>query len=491
MKTIYVRMALVTLLTAGLIAGVLAGALLWAGEAAHRVKPRSEGERPVLDGQVPENPAEKVVPESVIRVGEKLKIVTRTFEPPDSKWKFKEFVGSKSTHVDVFAPPGSLAPQKNPDTSAQIKVAVDEVPASTAETFAVRCEGNLSPPSGAGGKPPYWRAKMAKIKVDLDIDGTDEETEDDPGAVVVRNFGGNNAPRKKIILRAAEGASYGDKQVLTRSSTKVKVFTAPTGGTEITFNGSDNEFEATESKDLYVEGTEASQKMGDVMLKLALKNKPDMDDEVTFTVLWVDILEWKSQPSDSISDTNSLKGQYVQLNVAHTDNLGLNVFLIQGASMRGWGLEITGQVHPSNFKGEIDWRQDAKSGAFSSPPADGSTDAGTIDWSTNFPIVWNDGPDASWQVKTVDTGGKIYFIDFPYIGMHEGGQDAIRRGRWNFKMVTVYKGVRCSQIQTGNLRFSMKQYQAPRGTDWRVFSTVPEDNEAKWGSLINITWNLQ
>jgi hypothetical protein len=381
------------LMVTGTIAGLAAASWLMAGEAAHRVRPQYKGERPVLDDQVPESPAENVVPESVQKVSDKLKIVTRTFKPPHDDWDFKDFGGNPLTYVDVFRAPGSLAPIKNPDSKSLIKVTVEDVPFNTAENFPVRCEGNLKPPSGKKGEPPYWRANTSKIKVDLDIDGLDEEKEDDPGAVVVRNFDGNNASRKKIILRAAEGASYGDKQVLTRASDKV--FTAATGGTEITFKDGDNEFEATESKDLYVEGVEASQNMGDVKLKLALKNNSEMCDEVTFTVLWVVILEWKNQPTQSISDTNSRKGQYTQWNEAHKANLGLNDFAVPGGRTRGWGYEVTGQVYPSNFTGQIEWRQDAESRMYGSPPPGGTTEVGKLDWTPEFPNKSDDGPDDS------------------------------------------------------------------------------------------------
>ena len=75
--------------------------------------------------------------------------------------------------------------------------------------------------------------------VDIDIEGVADDQETTVGGLVVRNHDGNNAPRKKITL--ASTAASGNV-TLTRNNTKVKVFTAATGGTEITFNGIDNKF---------------------------------------------------------------------------------------------------------------------------------------------------------------------------------------------------------------------------------------------------------
>jgi len=159
----------VTLLVTGV---VLAGLVVtsWprakAAEETHRVAPQRKGARPVLDGQVSETPAEEVPPEGVEKVGNLLTIVTRTFLPPTGSWRFKDFGGSSPTYVDVFRAPGALDPVKNKDTDTEIKVTVDEVPATTAEVFPVRCEGNLRAPSGGKKQePPYWRAKMGKYRL--------------------------------------------------------------------------------------------------------------------------------------------------------------------------------------------------------------------------------------------------------------------------------------------------------------------------------------
>lgn len=91
----------------------------------------------------------------------------------------------------------------------------------------------------------------------------------------------------------------------------------------------------------------------------------------------------------------------------------------------------------------------------------------------------------------MDVGGKIYFVDFPGLGLTECGQDVTKRGRWNFKIVTIWEGERCSETRTCNIRFSMKQHAAPKGTDWSQVSDVPDDNNAEWAKSVKITWNLE
>ncbi|MHB0913959.1 MAG: T9SS type A sorting domain-containing protein [Armatimonadota bacterium] len=123
---------------------------------------------------------------------------------------------------------------------------------------------------------------------DVDLDVSDDENEDSPGMVVVRNCDGNGAGRKAITLPNA-GGSFSGNLILSRNNSKLKVYDALTGGNEITFNGTDNKFpNSSLPKTLYVEGYEASDSTGDAVLTLQAENAAN-SDSVSFTVLWVTI----------------------------------------------------------------------------------------------------------------------------------------------------------------------------------------------------------
>ena len=366
-----------------------------------------------------------------------------------------------------------------------------------AALWPLRCEGNLNPGGGGGGGPQewHWSAKMAKIKVDLDIDGMDEEAEDNPGAVVVRNFNGNNALRKKIILRAAEGASYGDKQVLTRASDKVKVFTAATGGTEIMFNGGDNEFEATESKDLYVEGSEASEKMGDVTLKLVLKSNPDMCDEVTFTVLWVTVT---TDHTGSLENDNAARDFYSSLVVPPPSfALGHHLFrrMVPADAQMGFngrGSEFMGTVSPSDF-------EPAKFGG--ALKLNREVLEGSKVYVNTTPSDWPSGPDLSSDACRDDdplsggSQGVIYDFDAPGLdAMLSWAAGTIYRLRANFKAWAEYDGVLCSEKKEWYTRQSYKitdawqDGQATSGGANTLTDTNQHWDENKWvPGVIQIT----
>lgn len=95
-------------------------------------------------------------------------------------------------------------------------------------------------------------------------------------------------PKRQAVTLKTDVAFDG-KGTFTRSSDKVKVFTAATGGKEITFDGKDNVFDGgplTSGVTVYVEGNKPSDAMDDVTLKLALaggSKKTGADDTSTVT----------------------------------------------------------------------------------------------------------------------------------------------------------------------------------------------------------------
>lgn len=132
------------------------------------------------------------------------------------------------------------------------------------------------------------------LEVDLDvdadydgiIDSTDDTLELSPGGIV------GVGKREPIILMPVLPSSWGGDVVLTKNSTNVKVFDAPTGGTEITFNGTDNKFAnstlLSNKRTLYVEGETVSSAPCDVTLTLTA-SQGGCSDEIAFTVCTIGI----------------------------------------------------------------------------------------------------------------------------------------------------------------------------------------------------------
>jgi len=74
------------------------------------------------------------------------------------------------------------------------------------------------------------------------------------------------------MLQKIELAGFTGNVLLTKGS-KVEVFTAATGGTKLSFNGTDNKFaNANLPKDPWVQGLTGSTKMRDRTLSLKLEN---------------------------------------------------------------------------------------------------------------------------------------------------------------------------------------------------------------------------
>ncbi|WP_211225497.1 peptidoglycan-binding protein [Amycolatopsis nigrescens] len=91
-----------------------------------------------------------------------------------------------------------------------------------------------------------------------------------PDVVVVRKPHTSPA-RRPVVLQATGTAPF--TGTFTRSSDRVRFFDAPAGGTEITFNGTDNVFTDAQllaGQTLFAEGFSASAAVGDVTLRLAI-----------------------------------------------------------------------------------------------------------------------------------------------------------------------------------------------------------------------------
>lgn len=330
--------------------------------------------------------------------------------------------------------------------------------------------------------------------VSITINGVANADKSTIGGLLVLNSDSNNAPRQQITIGQAQPASYTGNVTLTRNNTKVKVFTAATGGTEITFNGIDNRFpNSTLPKSLYVEGAAFSDGMRDVTLQVASDDAPPATDSVTFTVLWVD------QPTVSFSGpvdpSNAARSAYVGWTTAGTDQLGLQTYNNNFIARLGWGVQISAIVHPNAFDYPHNDLKLDKDLEFNDWFDNGSSLLGSRNFSATIP-PGNDTDSASIRDDDPKPNGIIYDLDAPgLVNTDSAPQNQIRRTRNHFKSfasITVSgTAVRCSKFTEWFVRFSMMQTAAPSGTNWVVVNPpdVTGDNQAATGTT-PLSWNL-
>jgi hypothetical protein len=166
---------------------------------------------------------------------------------------------------------------------------------------------------------------------------------------------GNNAPRKKIILNQVDPGTWSGDVILTRSSAKVNVFTASTGGTQLLFDGVDNRYaNSSLPKTLWVEGYVKSSSSRDVGLTLEAMYTL-CTDQVKFTVLWLVVT---TDHTGSLESDNSARDNLASLVVppdppacyAMGHHLYRRCFpLAPEAAWNGRGSEFMGTVCPSDF----------------------------------------------------------------------------------------------------------------------------------------------
>ncbi len=329
--------------------------------------------------------------------------------------------------------------------------------------------------------------------VDLDIAGMDETTEDTIGGLVVKNADGNNAPRKEITL-SAQPANWNGNVVLTQSG-GVRVFSAATAGTEITFNGTDNVFAAnTLPRSLYVEGVTESGEMRDVELKLEAQGLGQVaSDTVKFTVLWVSQVDVSFE--GELAQDNSAREAYRQVTVADTYDMGLQQF--QNPDLRGWGLELRGLVSPPVFEYPLCGLQLDRDWQMRMWDAGGNPVGDPQEFSESIPPGNDTSPlEHRDDIPTdSDPYGAIYDWDTPGVTTGIAPAATVRRYRANFKAFAsvVVDGqvfVRASPITSYYVRMSIKQIDAPQGDNWVLLNDVPNDNTPGMGPT-NLTWNLQ
>jgi len=334
------------------------------------------------------------------------------------------------------------------------------------------------------------KIKLTVMEVDLDISGVSDADEEAKGALVVRRYDNNNAPRKEIILRRVIPNAWDGNVVLSRSLTKIKVYDAETGGTEITFNGADNKFaNSALPKSLWVQGDTATNSMRGVELDLVTEPLPVFADTVTFTVLWVDVT---TDHSGSVNADNGARDAYANMVVPPGYSLGYHLFC-QGslaATWNGRGSEFIGTVSPSDlvvsdFEPGQDpdnilylWREIISGNQFWGPSG----------YEESLQV--NPGSDISAEIfrdgdpQSGGSNGRIYDVDVPGLSAFyrvTENPGVIGRYRVNFVEWVEWNQIRCSLKKEWFTRQSYKRTgSVDSGTASGGSSNTLTDSSKSW-----------
>jgi hypothetical protein len=339
----------------------------------------------------------------------------------------------------------------------------------------------------------YVTVTSGSISVDaeLDIDGLSQSAKVNPGGLVVMNSDDNNAPRTEITIQKS---AY--PITLTENGSKVAIFTAATGGQQITFDGAHNVFSSSQLPiNLYVQGSQYSNTMRDVELDATAASPIPGADSVKFTDLWV------AQPvvatSGTISPGNNKRSEYMNWTVSGTDKLGLQLYntTYSAIARMGWGTEARATVYPNDFNYPGVTLTLARDGMYHDWIGNGTGTTYEAVFST-LPNA-NDTGDTEFQDDTPSTNGVIYDFDAPGLYITVAPKGEIQRARCDFKAFVIIKlannsVVRVSKVTNYFVDFSMVQVAGPKGSDWVVINPpdVKGDDQAGQGAK-NITWNLQ
>jgi hypothetical protein len=285
------------------------------------------------------------------------------------------------------------------------------------------------------------------------------------------------APTSRLLLQCA--------------SNKVKFFDAATAGTEIKLDGTANLFApGALPRDLWVEGVEASDRMRDIEISVLIQGRTTQKDKAKLTVLWVDTPTVAL--AGSISPQNAKRNAYKNWTKSGTGNLGLQEYNNSFGARMGWGSEARAVVHPAKFKfpgNNLKLERD-----FYYRDYTGSTlkDQGNY---TAHPPPGNDTGPAAARDDNPSPNGTLYDWDAAGLPIPNSPQNQILRTRNNFKSfasITVDgRQVRCSGVREYRICFSMKQMNAPTGTNWQIINPpdVAGDNVASHGTT-KVTWDL-
>jgi outer membrane protein OmpA-like peptidoglycan-associated protein len=170
---------------------------------------------------------------------------------------------------------------------------LDAAPPPAAEETASFAAQAPSAPTPATGKGGIVQSAPAPV-----VDATPEITPEEPVVVVKRSY--TRPARVRITLRTS--APSRGKGTLTRSgnTSAIKLFTAATGGTEITFDGTDNVFSGDRLKgngvQVFAESDSPSSLVGDFKLTLTLTSGAAKTVSATAVRVTLDICAPRTAP---------------------------------------------------------------------------------------------------------------------------------------------------------------------------------------------------
>ena len=415
-------------------------------------------------------------------------VVLATFTDDDPNGMVGDYTATIDWGDGTDTTSGIIAAGTDPGTFTVTGSHTYDAPASSPIVVTVQDVG--------GSQDSVTLAMANTPSLDLDIAGLDENGEDYPGGLVVKNADGNNAPRQQITLNLVNPVANMGGVVTLDGGGKLTVYNAAADGNQV--NTVSIATLANGPVTLYVQGASESQSMRDA--KLTASSAGVNPDSVLFTVLWVDTPMIKLGRNDTVTTGNSARAAYMNLTKANTDKLGPQLYnpLAQGdPPYLGWGFEMRAYVHPSNFK--YDGVDLELSKVVQLRRYDGNTldefdqrDFGDI------PSGQDLDDDNLRDDNPADSNGWIYSLDAPSIVISGDNVpfNSINRVRVNFRafaMVTLGRQVvRASPIQNFYVRSSAIQTTNPNGNNWVVMNPpdVPGDNNASTGQT-PVSWNLQ
>jgi hypothetical protein len=336
-------------------------------------------------------------------------------------------------------------------------------------------------------------------------------------------------------LKPATPGSWTGHVILTRGSgfgidygfALLDVYTTATGGTPLSFNGTDNKFLngniPAGGLPLYVEGAHFSYLMRDGWLKAEAEGLPGSADSVKFTVLYVEQPEVRFD--GSVSASNARKPNYMAITENHDDKIGPRTIReVEGKKAWVWAFEVSGDVHPADFQhwavklpplgrgrgGDLRlerdvyvryWRRLGATGAVTEFLKRDFTSVNDIQRNPKG----NDTSPSTWRDDDSRQDGKIYDLDNPGIRVDQASDAEVKsiyRVRFNARSfatatVAAYGDnyfIRVGPTRAYWLRFSIIR-KSNQQWDWDFIPMndpdyVTGDHKAGYGST-PVSWNLQ
>ena len=232
-------------------------------------------------------------------------------------------------------------------------------------------------------------------------------------------------------------------------------------------------------KTFWVEGTVGSTTMRDAKIKAEPVGNPAGADDVSFTVLWVDVVV---ATSGYVSDDNEKRDSYYEWTDVGTAKLELQRYG-NGDDRMGWGTEARGSVSPGDFEypgSNLKLERDIDAYYYGTNliPQKVKTFGDAFPYGNDTsPLFWRDD-------NPVDSRGFIYDLDalgLPVPNMLFGTKLRVRANIRSYASIKIDSLVqRASGIYSYYIRFSMLQSDVGIDDNWVVIMPpdVIGDNDA-------------